>query len=226
MPLKFHYNTLIVLKGALKANRQLTFAEQVQANETLDVLRRAALREYRMGAPDKTVIKENLAKKIEADPPRVARLKRAGLLEAARYLDNCSHDEIDSETAELLTRLIEEASNDYKSSPDHKIAKPTAVARIDLKRAAQSAADAAARLADCENRLEAQAQAMASIANESVEIKSAFDALKARIERLESAATEHAQNFVNDSQGQDEKIDALDKRVGALESVATEPKPG
>lgn len=143
--MKFQHSAMIALGHAVKANRHLTFAERLQAEEALDVLRRAALGALNMSAP---------SRKLDDLPPEAPpegadragydealaaydarrRVARAGLMEAGMYLGDPRCD-LDDDTKRLLAALIEQAAYDFAARPSHKQATPTAVAQARRARA-------------------------------------------------------------------------------------------
>jgi len=114
---------VITLTESFRQNRQLTFAEQMQANECLVALRSVALPHYGIKAPDK---------RVRADESRErGELRKRGLFEIADYY----RDEPDEKLRKFVGDLLNEAVRDYANSAQHSKGVPPQVAAARVERA-------------------------------------------------------------------------------------------
>lgn len=124
--MKLRYMAVIALKAALKASRQLTFAEQAEANEMLDEVRRCALRHY--GASAAVRLPEESDSKIER------LLKHHGLYEVCTYAaDNFPGEKpeaLPEGFQDLVMGLAREAAHGYALSTHHEAHRLTAPASM------------------------------------------------------------------------------------------------
>lgn len=181
--MKFHYQSILTLRAALKASRQLTFAEQAQANEVLDTVRHAALMHYGTGAP---------CKLPDEGDSRVERLlKHHGLYEVCTYAADNFPDggEIPEGLQDLVMGLAREASNSYAVSThhdSHRLTAPATMQAAALQPPKRLSLGDGARLSEAEDTAR-DAVAMAENANRRCE------ALETRIAALESALSSENQ---------------------------------
>jgi hypothetical protein len=139
---KLDHRSVITLTESFKQNRQLTFAEQMLANECLTALRIEAL----AALGQKSVSREARP----GDSTDNAALKRRGLLEVSLYSQVC-----DEPKRAFILSLLREAVRDYGQSPTHARAIPPQVAAAQAARAKDKTnAELEARLGGLESKLE------------------------------------------------------------------------
>ncbi len=183
--MRLNGQTITATKQALSERRQFTMGDQLNANEMLAQLSRAAQQAIKPEGPKPD------------DSDEIRRLKRKGLYEIALLVENDEHEamlgiEGQGVDAAYLAALVKEAARDYVVHESHARGVPASIAAAIKERAEMAAKplqhENAGRLDGIEANHRQQAKRLAD-ADEGLSVLTEYvQKLDARIAALESAA--------------------------------------